>query len=176
MGTSVGVAAGTVVWSSCSSTVYPASVPVGHHLGAGGPGLPGDGPLDSWHIIWRLVACGQASHVHYLWCVQLIHKAFCHGYVAGFREVYWVSTEEFQQLVWFSLHRVHDSHQQRRVEDLCPFQPSGVCQVPQKLAQVADVVTQFSQVLLVPEVSDVAGVCAALIQQVAGEGPQQDDV
>ena len=48
--------------------------------------------------------------------------------------------------------------------------------VPQKLAQVFDVVPQLGQVFLVPEISDVAGVSAALIQQVAGEGPQQDDV
>ena len=96
--------------------------------------------------------------------VQLIRKASCHGFVTSFSEVNRVGAEELEQLVGLCLRGVHDSHQYSRVEDLCLLQPPGVSQVPQKLAQVSNVVPQLGQVFLVPEVGDVTGVGAAIGQ------------
>ena len=86
--------------------------------------------------------------MHYLRSIQFFCQAGCHGYVAGLREMNRVGAEEFQQFLWFGLHRVHYPHQHRGVEDLCPLQSPGVNQVPQQLAQVPDVVAQFRQIFL----------------------------
>ena len=98
LGASVGAAASAMVGSSTSSpsSIHPARVPVCHHLSASSPGLPRERPLASGNTAWRLGAGGQASHMYYLWGVQLVSKASCHGFVAGLCEVDWVSTEEFE--------------------------------------------------------------------------------